>query len=205
MAFIDSLAGIASNLGLSKLAPANTDAIASAYRKYGTAGNKANIHRSANREAANRGGDYFDESFADYAEKASAAQRLNSPKKAEKLAQRGLAAQDVALNYRQAAGISDVSTKLDGTKLTPDQLTTFRKKNNEQITGYRKDQLDARKELLGHAKDYFFSGDMGTNAMRWGAAATAYGGVAVGTRVLTGGSATTNNQGRRDIAGIPFI
>lgn len=59
-------------------------------------------------------------------------------------------------------------------------------------------------------KNYFTAQDRPeskgmTSAIRIGGAVGAYAGVAGGLRALSGGSMTTNNQGQRDIAGIPFI
>ena len=45
----------------------------------------------------------------------------------------------------------------------------------------------------------------GKRAARIGAAAGAYAGANLGVRALTGGTATRNSSGERDIAGIPFI
>lgn len=75
----------------------------------------------------------------------------------------------------------------------------------EAYLGQIRNRTDARNGMIDEAKHYFTGGDFTQNAARIGAATAAYGGVAVGTRYLSGGSATTNNQGRRDIAGIPFI
>lgn len=48
-------------------------------------------------------------------------------------------------------------------------------------------------------------GRMMTSAVRIGGAGAAYMGAATGARYLSGGGLTYNNQGERDIAGIPFI
>lgn len=61
------------------------------------------------------------------------------------------------------------------------------------------------KEAPGLAKDYFIGGDFKQNAARIGAAAGAYGAANVGMRAINGGGVTYNNQGQRDIAGIPFV
>lgn len=45
----------------------------------------------------------------------------------------------------------------------------------------------------------------GAIAARNGLAIAALGAGAVGTRYMTGGTATMNNRGQRDIAGIPFM
>ena len=61
------------------------------------------------------------------------------------------------------------------------------------------------KELKQGIKSYYASGDGMKNAARYTATGLALGAGAVGTRYVTGGSATTNNRGQRDIAGIPFL
>ena len=61
------------------------------------------------------------------------------------------------------------------------------------------------KDLGRGIKDYYTTGTLGRKATRIGATVGAYGVAAVGTRYMTGGSATTNNRGQRDIAGIPFV
>lgn len=66
-------------------------------------------------------------------------------------------------------------------------------------------RTDARNGMLKEGKDYFVGGDWKQNGARIGAATAAVGAAAVGTRYMSGGSATHNNQGRRDIAGIPFV
>ena len=55
---------------------------------------------------------------------------------------------------------------------------------------------------------YYFLGkhtSLGQRVARIGAAAGLYAGGAIGTRYLTGGTLTYNNEGESDIAGIPFI
>lgn len=75
----------------------------------------------------------------------------------------------------------------------------------EAYLGQIRSRTEARNAMAKEAKDYFVGGDFTQNAARIGAATAAVGGVAVGTRYMSGGSVTHNNQGRRDIAGIPFV
>ena len=57
--------------------------------------------------------------------------------------------------------------------------------------------------IIDKTKAYF--NDEVNGSYRKKAVAGIYGGVAVGGRVLSGGSLTHNSDGERDIAGIPFI
>lgn len=74
--------------------------------------------------------------------------------------------------------------------------------------------LDAAKDFFGIEAGKDFSmwqkakmmyGDSTYGGARLKATAGAVGGVSVGTRLLSGGSLTTNARGERDIVGVPFI
>ena len=56
-----------------------------------------------------------------------------------------------------------------------------------------------------YAKTYFNNPDPKIKQQRIAAVVGAYGTLAVGGRLLSGGTITEDNYGRRDIAGIPFI
>lgn len=56
---------------------------------------------------------------------------------------------------------------------------------------------------LADVKAYYSNEAFGTR--RIGATVGAYAGLALGTRMIAGGSATRNNRGERDIAGVPFV
>lgn len=58
---------------------------------------------------------------------------------------------------------------------------------------------------LNVPRAYFDSPDKKVKTSRIAAAAAAYAGVSVGGRVLSGGTLTRDQYGRKDIAGIPFI
>lgn len=58
---------------------------------------------------------------------------------------------------------------------------------------------------FGATKEWFGSGTRGDTAKKIGYTAAAYGAANMGGRALTGGGATYNADGRRDIAGIPFV
>ena len=204
MSWIDSLAGIASNVGLGKLAPTNGDAFREAYGTYRRNSILANTARSSSREGASKQGEFFDNTSKEYAKKMDAAEKLGHQRSAKGHAARSEGYAYAGVNYRTAKGLG-LDADVKGTKLSPEELDKFRDLNRDNLTTYRKNQKAASKELRGLAKGYYFSDDLGANALRWGATAAAYGGVATGTRAITGGSATTNNQGQRDIAGIPFI
>lgn len=59
--------------------------------------------------------------------------------------------------------------------------------------------------VMNYPGAYFNNPDKKVRNTRIAAAAGAYAGVAVGGRYLSGGTLTTDNYGRQDIAGIPFI
>ena len=106
----------------------------------------------------------------------------------------------------------------DGTKELAD-ATSQLEKMNSQLSGlqstYKHGNIDsvnaAMKEVTGKdkmgyinfAKGYF--GDKQYGGTRIKTALGAGAATAVGVRYLSGGNLTTNAQGERDIAGIPFI
>lgn len=61
------------------------------------------------------------------------------------------------------------------------------------------------KQAPGIAKDYLFGGTAGQIAARNGALVGGYVGLNAAGRAVSGGGMAHNNQGQRDIAGIPFI
>lgn len=65
--------------------------------------------------------------------------------------------------------------------------------------------MDKGAAAMEMAEAYFLSGDKSRNMKRAGAAVGAYGATAYGARKLSGGDATYNSHGRRDIVGIPFF
>lgn len=200
MSFVDSLANIASNLGMSRLVPENMDKFGEARLAFKAGNAKERILKSADRVAHNKKGKYYDDAHAE-AERRYDDLEPGAKRRAMRGIEREAHAQSV-LNFR-------TSTKADDwldTRLSGKELEEFRKKNKVSIKAAQKEKIDGRKEMRQLTKDYFSGdGDFLTGAMRVGAATTAYGAAAVGARALTGGSATTNNQGQRDIAGIPFF
>lgn len=60
-------------------------------------------------------------------------------------------------------------------------------------------------EPYHYAKAYYTNPDKRVRNTRIGATAAAVGTVAIGGRYLSGGTLTTDNYGRKDIAGIPFL
>jgi hypothetical protein len=98
-----------------------------------------------------------------------------------------------ANNYRDAA------SNISGQKLK-DGFATYR-----DSVGYNNDFKGNVKAGLDVAGTYFFGEGGKKSAIRIGTAAAGYMGVNMAGRAITGGSLTTNNNGERDIAGIPFI
>ena len=99
----------------------------------------------------------------------------------------------------KARGMSESAFQEQRTKI---KSGDYKKQRSQAIS----DELNpASKGVLSATKGYFTTDDMMTNAVRAGAVAGALGTAAVGGRCLSGGSATVNNRGERDIAGIPFV
>ena len=69
----------------------------------------------------------------------------------------------------------------------------------------KKDHLSKPDFIAGAAKDYFVDAAPEALGARYGAIAGGYIGGALSTRYVSGGTATRNSKGERDIAGIPFI
>ncbi len=210
MSFISTLASLASNTPLARLAPANRDAIKDSMIKASVHSKSSKIYRDANQQGRVSTDTGFRERAEDSLAKADEYEKHNSETgrgttRALKQQADAITRVSVMQNHQKALGREANSGLADGSVLNADQLKTFRESNNSIIKEHQKGSQKARKELAGHAKGYFLSGDMGTNAMRWGAVGAAYGAANVGVRTLSGGSATTNNQGQRDIAGIPFL
>lgn len=84
-------------------------------------------------------------------------------------------------------------------------LKAGKEKSLSQRDLHAEQARDTLKEFPGMAKDYFLDGDFTQNAARIGTAAGLYMGAAAGARYVSGGGMTYNNQGQKDIAGIPFI
>ena len=92
------------------------------------------------------------------------------------------------------------------------EVTKDFKKVQQQANDMVKNAASNMQSTLGNVnytinmpKAYFSNPDKDIRKARVGAAVGAYAGVAIGGRVLSGGSLTTDSYGRKDIAGIPFI
>ena len=78
--------------------------------------------------------------------------------------------------------------------------------SNAKMSGRTEANLvDKGAAAMEMAGSYFLSGDKSRNTKRIGTAVGAYGATAYGTRKLSGGDATYNSHGRRDIVGVPFF
>lgn len=71
--------------------------------------------------------------------------------------------------------------------------------------GIDPDSLSIPDKLLKYPGAYFMNPDKRIRNTRIAAAAGTYAGLAVGGRYLSGGTLTTDNYGRKDIAGVPFL
>lgn len=78
--------------------------------------------------------------------------------------------------------------------------------SNAKMSGRTEANLvDKGAAAMEMAGSYFLSGDKSRNTKRIGTAVGAYGATAYGSRKLSGGDATYNSHGRRDIVGVPFF
>ena len=78
--------------------------------------------------------------------------------------------------------------------------------SNAKMSGRTEANLvDKGAAAMEMAGSYFLSGDKSRNTKRIGTAVGAYGATAYGARKLSGGDATYNSSGRRDIVGVPFF
>ena len=78
--------------------------------------------------------------------------------------------------------------------------------SNAKMSGRLEANLvDKGAAAMEMAGSYFLSGDKSRNTKRIGTAVGAYGATAYGARKLSGGDATYNSSGRRDIVGVPFF
>ena len=76
----------------------------------------------------------------------------------------------------------------------------------EEISkGIDPDTISKKDKILKYPGAYFMNSDKQVRNARIAAAAGIYAGAAVSGRYLSGGTLTTDNYGRKDIAGIPFI
>lgn len=71
--------------------------------------------------------------------------------------------------------------------------------------GVDPDTISTPDKILKYPGAYFMNPDKKIRNTRIATAAATYAGVAVGGRYLSGGTLTTDNYGRKDIAGVPFL
>lgn len=133
-------------------------------------------------------------------------------------------ARNVAYNTGKGIQAERMALRKSMSKIKPNtkeftEATEQMDKLNKQLAGlqstYRTGTIDSvnaalkdvtGKDKMGYmrfAKGYF--GDKTYGGTRIKTAVGAYAGVNLGGRFLSGGGITTNNQGERDIAGIPFV
>lgn len=85
-----------------------------------------------------------------------------------------------------------------------DTLKRFAKETAEN-SKIKTSDMGLLQKAAEYPRAYFGIADKATRQTRIATAAGAYAGVAVGSRLLSGGSLTKDEYGRGDIAGIPFI
>lgn len=66
-------------------------------------------------------------------------------------------------------------------------------------------RMTKTERIMTMPKAYFNPEDAKVKSTRIKTAVAAYAGVAIGGRYLSGGTLTTDNYGRKDIAGVPFL
>lgn len=202
MSFISNLASLASNTPLQRLVP-NGNGMSKHFNNYRNAISDGAYQRDLNRDFHKESVESLKGRMAGQLNEASAHATNNRVSKSARAERRADMAGTEAHRMKEIQGTAKYVDSQG--KINADGLRAARSGQQDVLNALTKQRQEAGRGMRQEAKDYFMSGDLGTNAMRWGAVAGAYGGLAVGTRALTGGSATTNNQGQRDIAGIPFI
>ena len=208
MTFISNLASIASNTPLQRLVP-DGDGLAKHFGNYRKSIKDGAYQRDLNRKTASGSPDAVNkenmEQMGRFAE-LEARQRAGEVVRPSALEGAARNATMSATESTRMKTIMEDAKMVDSKgNINRDGMAAMRKGQAEQLGAINAQKKEATRGLRNEARDYFMTDKMGTNAMRWGAAASIYGAGAVGTRTLTGGSATTNNQGQRDIAGIPFL
>jgi tyrosyl-tRNA synthetase len=113
----------------------------------------------------------------------------------ENVAQTLNSIRSVAENEKLSEGINvNVQPQLDN------ELRGFRKNPSTVINGIGKTNY-----ILNVPRAYYSNPDKKVRNSRIAATAGAYATVAVGGRLLSGGSLTRDNYGKKDIVGIPFV
>lgn len=112
------------------------------------------------------------------------------------------------LARQQGAGQSTVSKILQGSSAgnaerAEKTLTAFA--DGETMKGLGSAAIGSGRMLIGQDMAGEGWARAAAVGVRAGAPLAAYGAMANGTRYMSGGSMGTNNQGERDIAGIPFL
>lgn len=105
---------------------------------------------------------------------------------------------------------ADIAENIDKYKQASDDIASA--KNNRERFSTLRETLGYNNTVYGNAStaanvagNYFFGEGAKNSAIRLGTAAGIVGGVSVANRALNGGTLTTNRNGEKDIAGIPFI
>lgn len=116
-------------------------------------------------------------------------------------------------NINDLAKIDDNEAFQTAIKTYKDNMDIL-SKHNVDLTKSTGDRMNAARELLGRkekpglgikgtVEGFYTDAEFGDTRFKATLAGAA--GIAVGGRLVSGGSLTTNSRGERDIAGIPFI
>lgn len=110
------------------------------------------------------------------------------------------------------SNIDESFNKIYQFTVSDDKVTNAFKKIHKEADNMVKNSANNIESSIGTInyianmpKAYFSNPDKSVRSARFGAAVGTYAGVAVGGRLLSGGTLTTDSYGRKDIAGIPFI
>lgn len=110
------------------------------------------------------------------------------------------------------SNFSDSFQKIYQFTSSNDDITKEFKKMHKEASEFAQNAASNMESTMGSInyavnipKAYFSNADKSIRNARIGAAVGAYAGLAVGGRVLNGGTLTTDSYGRKDIAGVPFI
>lgn len=125
---------------------------------------------------------------------------------AGKDAQRKQAIEALRKNGFRPNNKSSISDQIDAFHIAKkDKLPNLKKFDRNPSNYIESNPSTIPNFVAGATKDYFTNGTKGQLAARYGAVAAGYAGVSTASRYLTGGTATRDSYGNKDIAGIPFV
>lgn len=203
MGFIDKMSSILSNDGLNIL-KANTDNFKKHGSDYLKARGNVNYQRDLNHKLPGSTEQTYLDEMQRVSDKRDTQIAYGRGQRALGKTTQQMAMAKAERERLKSAHANESMRGKDG-KLNEEGYKHVAGEQRQALLGHITNRTEARNALLNEGKDYFIGGNWKENSARIGAATAAVGTVAVGTRYMSGGSVGYNNQGRRDIAGIPFI